>query len=267
MRLAGLLLGVALSAATADAQSAIRIRVIDPLGVPVPFANVSVNGGLVAITDSLGVAPVRTQKRDSIELRVRRIGYKEFFGFVRNDSLGELSLTLTPLARLLAEVRIEDRQNTTLSRTGFYNRAERVRNGAILGEFLTPELLDERNAASVSRALSGQRYVTVGRMGSRPVLLGRGGCAMTVLLDGQRLAGQLEEAIVEETPTSINRSGTATRNAGRPDLLFDIDQVVSGLSVMAIEIYPSTANAPFELQRLGGRGSCGIIAIWTGPRG
>ena len=90
---------------------------------------------------------------------------------------------------------------------------------------------------------------------------------MTVLLDGQRLAGQLEEAIVEETPTSINRSGTATRSSGRPDLLFDIDQVVSGLSVMAIEIYPSTANAPFELQRLGGRGSCGIIAIWTGPRG
>jgi hypothetical protein len=41
---------------------------------------------------------------------------------------------------------------------------------------------------------------------------------------------------------------------------------VNGLSVMAIEVYASTANAPAEMQTLGGRGSCGIVAIWTGPR-
>jgi hypothetical protein len=35
---------------------------------------------------------------------------------------------------------------------------------------------------------------------------------------------------------------------------------------MAIEIYPSSANAPAELQSLAGRGSCGIVAVWTGPR-
>lgn len=267
MRFGLLALSLHILAVPARGQAAVRVKVVDPLGVPVPFANVTVGGGLAAITDSLGSVPIRLQKRDSLEIRIRRIGYAEYIGFVRRDSTDGVLVTLRPLARQLSEVRIEDRRSTALSKTGFYDRAERVRNGAILGEFLTPELLDERNAAAVSRALTGQRYVSVGRVGNRPVLVGRGGCAMTVLLDGQRLVNQLEEAVEEQTPTSINRAGTATRNAGRPDLLFDIDQVVSGLSVMAIEIYPSTANAPFELQRLGGRGSCGIVAIWTGPRG
>jgi hypothetical protein len=46
----------------------------------------------------------------------------------------------------------------------------------------------------------------------------------------------------------------------------DIDELVDGRSIMAIEIYPSTANAPAELIPPSGRGSCGIVAIWTGPR-
>jgi hypothetical protein len=35
---------------------------------------------------------------------------------------------------------------------------------------------------------------------------------------------------------------------------------------MAIEVYNSTANAPSELVPPTGGGSCGLIAIWTGPR-
>jgi hypothetical protein len=44
------------------------------------------------------------------------------------------------------------------------------------------------------------------------------------------------------------------------------DDIVSGREVMAIEIYPSTANAPVGMISGTGRGSCGIVAIWTGPR-
>lgn len=77
----------------------------------------------------------------------------------------------------------------------------------------------------------------------------------------------IEETARETVPTSLDRQGTAPITADRDErLLLDVDQVVNGLSIMAIEIYPSTANAPVELQALGGRGSCGIVAIWTGPR-
>jgi hypothetical protein len=44
------------------------------------------------------------------------------------------------------------------------------------------------------------------------------------------------------------------------------DEITSVGAVMAIEIYPSMANAPAELVPLTGGGSCGIIALWTGQR-
>jgi hypothetical protein len=49
-----------------------------------------------------------------------------------------------------------------------------------------------------------------------------------------------------------------------PEGAVPIDDLVSGRSVAAIEIYASTANAPAELIPLTGNGSCGIVAIWTG---
>jgi hypothetical protein len=45
-----------------------------------------------------------------------------------------------------------------------------------------------------------------------------------------------------------------------------IDQLAAAREVMAVEVYNSTANAPAELIPLTGGGSCGIIALWTGPR-
>jgi hypothetical protein len=44
------------------------------------------------------------------------------------------------------------------------------------------------------------------------------------------------------------------------------DDYLGSHEVMAIEIYPSTANAPFELIPVTAQGSCGIVAFWTGPR-
>lgn len=95
------------------------------------------------------------------------------------------------------------------------------------------------------------------------MLLGRGRCGLTVLLDGKKVHNTLEDRVVGEAPTSISGGGTRPPAGGYP---LDINEIVDARSVMAIEIYPSTANAPAELQTLGGRGSCGIVAIWTGPR-
>jgi hypothetical protein len=255
-----------LLAAITQSPRALHIVVRDDVGSVVPYAVLSVFGGNTLIASESGIVAIRGVRTDSIQVHVRRIGYREFVGWIRTDSSGRAVVSLAPIARALDAVIVSERAMTPLARTGFYDRAARVRAGAILGDFVTPEQLEARMSASVSRILQAERYVRVSRLGMRPVILGRGGCAMTILLDGQRVRDMIEDAAREETPTSLDRAGTRQSGNKNVQSLLDVDQIVDGASVMAIEIYPSTANAPPELQTLGGRGSCGIVAIWTGPR-
>lgn len=246
------------------AQSAVDVTVADQNGRGVPFAVIWTERTRPVIADSLG--RVRMALRgDSVFLQVRRIGYREFRGFVRLAD-GRAAVTLPALALAMDTVRIVERVISPLERRGFYDRVERVKRGAIVGEFFAPEEVALRDVANVSDLLRGSRYVRVGMTsgGARvniPVMLGRGGCAMTILVDGQQMKGTAQDNVTEETPTSINRSGRTGQSGGGTA---SIDDIVNGRSVQAVEVYPSTANAPAELQTLGGRGSCGIIAIWTG---
>lgn len=265
LRVLGLSIAVTAAARTAAGQTLVSVR--DVAGTPVPFATLTVMGGATHIADDSGHVSLRAVRSDSVQLRVRRIGFREYFGWQRVRGVGRVDIVLPAIAATIDAVVVSARADTPLARTGFYDRARRVREGAIVGEFLTPEDLDFRDAASASRTLTGARYVRIGRIGlGRPVLLGRGGCTMTLIVDGQRVPGMIEELAVEQVPTSINRNGTRQSTQQTEKTLLDIDQVLDGRSIMAVEIYPSTANAPAELQTLGGRGSCGIVAIWTGPR-
>ena len=263
---AGLILSlVALGPRPAEGQGRIIVR--DELGVPVPYATITVSGGNPLIADDSGRAPIRGVKGDSIDLQVRRIGFREYRGWHRLVPDGEILVTLPPVVRELGEVVVTARLQTPLAQRGFYDRVARVQRGAIVGDFITPEMLALQNPSTASRALTGNRYVRIVREGGLPVMKGRGGCAMTLILDGQRVAGMVEELVVDDVPTSIIISGRpSVGGAGGRGTALDVDQVVDGGSIMAIEVYPSTANAPAELQSLGGRGSCGIVAIWTGPR-
>jgi hypothetical protein len=73
---------------------------------------------------------------------------------------------------------------------------------------------------------------------------------MTIIIDGQRMNNVL----------------TNVRDDDERGMKLAIDELVDGPSVLAVEIYPSTANAPAELIPLTGNGSCGIVAVWTGGR-
>lgn len=165
-------------------------------------------------------------------------------------------------------MRVVARQSTPLSRTGFYDRVERTRKGAFTAEFITPEELDARNAALLSQIFQGRRTSSIAMTGGvrqQAVLLGRGRCAMTILVDGQRVTNTLQESVVTGgPPQSLNPRGS--RSEGGSGMTIGLDDIADGRSVMGIEIYPSTANAPAELIPIGGRGSCGFVAIWTGPR-
>lgn len=245
----------------AEAQSAV-IRVSDDQARPVPYAVVGSPRGTTQIADSLGKVVLSLSAGDSVQVRVRRIGYREFFGWTRRSKNGEYPVTLAPVARPIDGLEVWATANTPLARTGFYDRVERVRRGAFVAELIPPEELEARNALTFSRFLEGRRSVRVARTrDGQAVLLGRGGCGMTIIVDGKRLHGMIEEEIVGEAPQSINPQGTMPLPGG-----LTIDRVVSGSDVMAIEVYPSTANAPAELIPLGGRGSCGMVVIWTGGR-
>jgi len=253
-------LGVVCWASTGRAQSV--VRVIDRDSVPIPFALVQVDGGEARAADSMGRVRVGATVGAQARLSVRRMGYAPFDGPAPRTPAGEHVVVLEPLARDLAAVRTVAPRSTPLSRTGFYDRMDRVRNGAVVGWFVTSEELEQRKVLQISRALQGVGSVRIVRSSDgRPIVTGRSNCPMTVLLDGVRQNRVLKGSTLR-APTSLNARGTQDNVDG--DL--SVDELVDGGSVMAIEIYPSTANAPSELIPLTGGGSCGLVALWTGPR-
>jgi hypothetical protein len=248
----------------AEAQDR-RLLVADSAGTPIPFAMVTLPGGTRRVGTDSGYASVgKVALGDSIKLVVRRVGYAPFEGWVRAVA-DPLVVRLSPLARALAAVTVSERANTPLARTGFYDRLERSRRGTAGGRFITPEELDLRNPSHISQMLGGESQVKLVRQMGKVLLTGRGhGCAMTVLIDGMRLSGMVEEVYTQEgiaehrnDPRAIEQFLLARQT---------VDDVVSALSVAAIEIYPRASSAPVEIQRHAGAEACGIVAIWTGSR-
>jgi hypothetical protein len=252
-------------AAQASARTVVRVVEVD--GRPVPYALVSLSGGNGAIAGDDGRVTVRVPTRDTMEVWARRMGYKPVEGRVPcGGAEGECIVTMLRLASLMDTVRVVASQITPLAKTGFYDRVERVRKGAFTAEFITPEELEARDVSQVSRILEGRRFIRLERVGTTPhrmAVLGRAGCPMTILVDGQRMTKMVEEKVSGLVPTSLDPRGSR-QSLGEGHL--SIDEVVEGRWVMGIEIYPSTANAPAELIPTSGRGSCGFVAIWTGPR-
>jgi hypothetical protein len=252
---------------TQSSSAAWRVVVRDTLGFAVPYAVVDANPGGRRVADDHGVVIYTRPRADSVRVIVRRIGFLIADGWLRSDREGLVALT--PVARSLAAMNVTERQNTQLAQRGFYDRMERVQRGAIVGEFMTPEDLDRISPMLLSRALRESKYVKIARPPgggvSGTAFLGRADCGFTVLVDGQRVA-----SLQDEMPglTSINARGSSRAEFFgrlRPPSL---EELVAGSEIAAIEVYPSAANAPAELQAraMAGRGSCGIIAIWTGDR-
>lgn len=240
---------------------------------PIAYAVVQVDGkGEFRLADVDGVVRLRLPRSvgDSVRLAVKRLGFREHFGMVGRAGADEPFLVRLETIQALDTVRATAVRATPLSRNGFYRRMEEAQRGAITAEFITPEELEVRGVSRVSQILQGRQSVRVGvaqyRGRSTPVLLGRGGaCTMTVLLDGQRLHGMVED--VAGSAHSISTAHRGVPAELQKDKLYtSVDDVVDIASVAAIELYPSTANAPAELIPLTNKGSCGIVAIWTGGR-
>jgi hypothetical protein len=238
-------------------EDRVVIRVLDPETKPVPYALVTLRDGVSRVADDSGMVFFKEAAKDSIRFQVRRIGYDPFGGWVRrSDVTGEYAVALRILPRSIQEVQVSARANTPLGRSGFYDRVQRVQRGAYSARMITPEELELRNPLKLTHMLQGENLVKVQRYDmTRSLLTGRGGmCGMTILLDGMRVTGTLEELLenrVNPPPVSS---------------LTSIDDFVTAQSLAAIEIYGSVGSVPAELQRSAGNIQCGLIALWTGRR-
>jgi len=233
------------------------IRVLDPTTQPVPYALVTLRDGVSRVADDSGMVYFNEVPKDSIRFQVRRIGYDPFGGWVRRSEItGEFAVAMRVLPRSIQGVQTTARANTPLGRSGFYDRVQRVQRGAYSARMITPEELEMRNPIKLTQMLQGENLVKVQRFDmTRSLLTGRGGnCGMTILLDGMRMSGTLEELLEQRmNPPPVSS-------------LVSVDDLVTAQSIAAIEIYGSVGSVPAELQRSAGNIQCGLVALWTGSR-
>ena len=247
-----------------------EVLVLDAGRQPIPYAVVAIGNSQPRVADAFGVAELPSPvDADSAQLLVRRIGYSPFGDWAKLDAEGvRFEVRMQPLARALNPVTVQARRDTPLARTGFYDRLERVARSATVARFITPEELDLRVNSQFSGVLAAEPYIRIERTSGRAILTGRQpGCGMTLVLDGMRMTGMVEELASHEGQAEVRRMGGGAQAVqrylqGRQT----IDEVISTFSVAAVEIYPSAQGAPPEIQRVAGASACGIIVVWTGGR-
>jgi hypothetical protein len=246
------------------------VLVTDLENRPIPYAIVTVGNSPARVADANGVAQLPAPvDSDSVRMVVRRIGYNPSGEWAQLDPEGAMfAVKLAALPRALNPTTILARRDTPLARRGFYDRLERVSRGATVGRFITPEELDQRNVSQISSLLAGEPYIRIQRTNGKPILTGRQvGCGFQVVLDGMRMSGTVEEIYTDDGQEEVRRLGGGAQGTQRfINSRQSIDELISALSIAALEIYPSAAGAPPEIQRAAGTEACGIIAIWSGDR-
>jgi hypothetical protein len=233
------------------------VRVRDGNQLPIPHALVEVAGGRGRVTDDSGRV-VLDAAPDTLRISVRRIGFAPYSGRTGRAPSGAFEITLRSLAQTLAAVTVVERGvRSPLELSGFYDRVQRAQRGAFNADFITPEELESRSGIRTTDLFMGRRFVGLMQtkgMAPQKYLMGRGGCMMTIFVDGR-----LQRP---EKPRGSYRQSLG------PDMV-PLDDVVGINEISAVEIYASAANAPAEMIPLVGTsqaGACGIVAIWTGGR-
>ena len=248
-------LGIALlafGATSFGAQETTRIVsgvVADSGGRTVAY--VSLDGGAKyrTISNAVGEFSMSVPTNVGFEINVRRIGFLPTKVRVEPGADTTIRITIQQLAVLMTTQIVRAQQQIRgLELRGFYDRMLENQRGALVGVFILPEEIEIRNPQRVSQLLEARSGVQVRRVGGCNVIatcyrvMGTGGCAATLFLDGQRL----------------NRLADASGNAAAAPA---VDELIPVSSVSAVEVYPRGAMAPPKYQALGG--TCAIVLIWT----
>lgn len=222
----------------------------DTSGRPLAGAEVRAGAALFTLTDADGSFRLTGVEPDTVQLLVRRIGYRPAdVVLAANAGLRvELLVRMVPAAVELGTITIEGRtMDTRLWQSGFY---ERQKVGS--GTFFDPEML-ARHRGTIDGLVREAPGVRVNRdRYGRSIALGRfggGWCQLNVFIDG----------VLVRWANDVG-----------------IDQLLNTQDVLAVEVYPRGTQVPATLAGYtatgGGGGAtggtdCGVISFWTKPIG
>jgi hypothetical protein len=210
------------------------VRNVD--GTVIEGATVAIQGQS-ARTDAMGRFRLQADRRDTITLAIRRIGYEAISTLLTAAELtgDTLVLTMEPTSQQLDAVNIRARDLRSPMGFGAFEERRAIGNGV----FITREQIEKRNNSRLSDHLRSVRGVYVARspQGGNTVRFSNyqaraGRCAPEVWLDGRRMRGME----VDEVPPN---------------------------TVAGIELYSTMATTPAQFTSGQVDRPCGTIVIWT----
>ncbi len=225
------------------------VRVVSDHGQPIMYANVTLDGATVRITDEKGELNLGPGSRKKFSVRVARIGFAPWFGVVDLPAAATMTVTLPQIAQLLAPVNVssggpQTNKAVSLPLGGFYDRWMQRQKGALTGVFFGPEEIEFRHPVKVTRMLAGLNGIrlicdmsgdcSIQSTNPGGILPGTA-CPLAIVLDGSQIYGQV-----------------------------NVDALINVNDVMAIEVYERGGNIPIGLQVNDTK--CGVVAFWTGRR-
>jgi hypothetical protein len=279
-------LAVALAAALVVAlpsagQAQLRkLKVVSSDSLPIVYAYVAVEGGVGQITDENGEVSLGAGKKQTLTLRVQRIGYQPWFGKLDlPDTAAVFTVQLARIAQSLSTVTVTGTAQTrSLKLTGFYDRWMMRQKGTLSAVFIGPEELEFRHPDKITNMLRGLNGVSFRRSceGEQVAFGINGTCQMAILVDGNRQcpssgcksgsSGSTACALCGTRPSERpGASGgcTSSLNLNATNAVI-LDQILNANDVAAIEVYNRGGNVPVTISA--SDQACGIIAIWTGSR-
>jgi hypothetical protein len=236
-----------------------KLKVVSSDSQPIAFAYVAVEGGNGQITDETGEVSLGAGKRQTLTLRVQRIGYQPWFGKLElPDTAALLTIPLARIAQSLSTVTVTGTAEVrSLKLTGFYDRWLMRQKGTLSAVFIGPEEIEFRHPDKITNMLRGLNGVTLKRTcdGDQVAFGINGLCQMAILVDGNRQCPQIG------CKAGGGNYGCRGLNSSNSVV---IDQILDANDIAAIEVYNRGGNVPVTISA--SDQSCGIIAFWTGSR-
>lgn len=215
---------------------------------PIVGATISVPGtSLSALSDRDGRFSLPSVPVGSHEFMIQHLAYGEpkVQVTVEKGQLAYVEAALEPRAIALAPISVEITMRPVwLETRGFYHRQERS-----LGQFVTPEMIEQRSFARFSEVLKAVPGLTV-----RTVCSPR--CFQQISMSGATQTGCLPAFYMDGRTMHVRPAPRTSRFEAEG--LIDLDALAAPHDLAAVEVYRSISETPPEFY-----GRCGSIVIWT----
>jgi hypothetical protein len=251
-----------LQAQTDTARAEISGTVVDPQHAPLEGVEVRlVRDTIATFTSKAGTFRLRVPRSPAILIQFRRPGFNAQILKMTGDWSGTVQLTPGAFALPDVQVTAYNAKPAQYAGTSKYDDVfRRKRQG--LGQFLSREDIERRNALHTAEILEGQRGIRVDVQTGRGTYIAFSRCndyppKINVYIDGRKQ--------IPEHPGRVNETEDLMMGAKKPrdpDVAGAVGEMVSRINpseIEFIEIFRGAGELPAEFND----GNCGAIAIWT----